>query len=320
MSFPGVITDRARISSTWEVLCAGRNDLTPFQRPEFLSGLTRSVPWAPILVDWDQGSSQWAFLRKRGPSSDLVLPPFCPFSSLLFSPESTPAQRATSMETLGIRGAGLPDSRLLAIDPQDWAATGRPSAPPGLTQQDMATWVINLAPLEDLMQDWSASARRTWRKHKDDYHFAEGGSVDDLVELVAAGYARHGKRLPIPGPALISWSEDLIHTEIGRLYTLMQGSTLAAGVLILRGPVRAWYWLAGSFPGPAMTVLLGHLLPHLHDQGVPAFDFMGANTPGISEFKRRFGGSSVSYPHWLHRTPTARLLEKAARIRQVWRR
>lgn len=320
MSFPGVITERARISSTWEAHCAGHSDLTPFQRPEFLEGLTRSVPWSPVLIDWDASLVQWSFVRRRGPSTDIVLPPFCPFSSLLAASGTTSEQRAASLGSLALRAGHLPESRLFAIDPQDWAASGRPAAPAGLAHHDMATWVVNLAPIDDLMQDWSASARRTWRKNQADYRFVEGGSVADLVDLVAAGYARHNRRLPLPAAALASWSEDLIRAGIGRLYTLMEGPVLVAGVLVVRGPVRAWYWLAGSRPGPAMTVLLGHLFAQLHEQGVPAFDFMGANTPGISEFKRRFGGSRVTYPHWSRKTPVARLLERAARIRHGWRR
>lgn len=320
MSFPRVITDRARISSTWEAHCAGRDDLTPFQRPEFLEGLTRSVPWTPVLVEWHPLLVQWSFVRRRGPSTELVLPPFCPFSSLLFEAGASATERAEALGTVGARVTGVPGSRLLAVDPQDWAMSGRPGAPPGLSQQDLSTWVITMAPLEELMPTWSASARRTWRKHETDYAFSEGGAVSDLVELVAAGYGRHGRRLPLPAPALVSWSEDLLAAGLGSLYTLSTPDSLAAGVLALHGPVRSWYWLAGSRPGPAMTILLGHVFDRLLARGVPAFDFMGANTPGISEFKRRFGGARVVYPHWSHRTPVASLLEKAARIRQGWRR
>ena len=215
---------------------------------------------------------------------------------------------------------GIPASRLFSVDPQDWAAAGRPAAPVGLTGQEKATWVVNLAPIEELMDAWSASARRTWRKHLGEYRFSEGGSTADLIALVEAGYARHGRRLPLSASALQSWSRSLMHAGLGTLYTLAEGSKLAAGILVLRGPVRAFYWLAGSLPGPAMTVLLGHVFEHLHQQGVPSFDFMGANTPGISEFKRRFGGARVIYPHWVRRTTVSSLLERAARIRRGWRR
>jgi hypothetical protein len=320
VSSPRVITERARISSTWEAHCAGRSDLTPFQRPEFLDGLSRSVPWKPVWIAWDDSLVQWSFVRRRGPSSELVLPPFCPFSSLLFAPEATTAQRTEALAQLGSREAHLPSSRLFALDPRDWETAGRPEAPSGLMQREMATWEVGLAPVEDLLPLWSASARRTWNKHREVYRFAEGGSISDLVDLVVSGYVRHGRRPPMAGTALVSWAQDLVGSGLARLYTVSEGDSMAAGVVTLVGPSRAWYWLAGSRPGPAMTILLGHLFGRLHDQGIPTFDFMGANTPSISEFKRRFGGRLVTYPHWHRKTPVASIFEQAARIRHGWRR
>lgn len=68
-----------------------------------------------------------------------------------------------------------------------------------------------------------------------------------------------------------------------------------AGVVVLHDDATAHYWIAGSRPGPAMTVLLGHLLERLASNGMKLFDFVGANTPSIAEFKRRFGPQLVSY-------------------------
>jgi hypothetical protein len=44
-----------------------------------------------------------------------------------------------------------------------------------------------------------------------------------------------------------------------------------------------------------MTVLLAEALPRLRADGLAAFDFVGANTPSIAEFKRRLGPALVPY-------------------------
>ena len=73
----------------------------------------------------------------------------------------------------------------------------------------------------------------------------------------------------------------------------------------------AHYWIAGSPPGPAMTVLLGHTLPRLRDAGLQRFDFVGANTPSIAEFKRHFGPTLTPYFHLEKITrPELRLLRR----------
>jgi hypothetical protein len=46
-----------------------------------------------------------------------------------------------------------------------------------------------------------------------------------------------------------------------------------------------------------MTVLIGTVVPRLHALGVKSFDFVGANTPSITEFKRRFGSVRQEYAY-----------------------
>ena len=83
------------------------------------------------------------------------------------------------------------------------------------------------------------------------------------------------------------------------------------GLAVLHDGRTAHYWIAGSTPGPAMTVLLGHTLPRLRDAGLQTFDFVGANTPSIAEFKRHFGPALTPYFHLEKFTrPELRLLHR----------
>ena len=60
-----------------------------------------------------------------------------------------------------------------------------------------------------------------------------------------------------------------------------------------------------------MTVLVGNLLARLRDQGVHMLDFVGANTPSIAEFKRKFGSRIVPYYRVEHVVrPELRVLQR----------
>ena len=82
-----------------------------------------------------------------------------------------------------------------------------------------------------------------------------------------------------------------------RLFTATPSDTDTpeGGLAVLHDGHTAHYWIAGSAPGPAMTVLLGHTLPRLRDDGIKLFDFVGAHTPSIAEFKRHFGPVLTPY-------------------------
>ena len=68
------------------------------------------------------------------------------------------------------------------------------------------------------------------------------------------------------------------------------------GLIVLVDGSSAYYWIAGSIPGAAMTVVTGQMLFRLRSEGISTVDFVGANTPSIAAFKRRFGPTLVEYP------------------------
>ena len=326
MSSAHLVHDPSSIRSAWEERCASHDDLSPFLTSAFLDGLDRIVPWHRVMVEWDNGVAWQTFIRRRGPNSDLILPPFCPFSAVLVPPAST----LPALHVLGHPIDGLPNDRLISLDPHLIDSMQDPdlplTVPSGLSVEQKATYVLDSTPLESALAGWSSSARRTFRKHQDRFEFMGPGQqppgksmetlIDRIVELVASGYERHGRSLPLPSESLAGWAGSLVKEGIGSVVGLRdrESDEWVAGIVLLHNRTRAWYWLAGSVPGPAMTVLLGHTLDHLHHQGIPSFDLMGANTSGISEFKRRFGGTLVEYPHWQARGILGQALDWAARL------
>jgi len=141
---------------------------------------------------------------------------------------------------------------------------------------------------------WSEATRRTFRNHRKDFDIVESPEVAPaIIQLCAASYLRHGRSFPGNQEALLR-----LVTHMGgrvRCFVARQNGTPQAGLAILHDGRTAHYWIAGSYPGPSMTTLIGHVLPHLHASGIATFDFVGANTPTIAEFKRRFGPDLVPY-------------------------
>ncbi len=311
----------------WVALLAKTTDPSPFLQPVFLEGIERITGWNRVVVDVPETGLACLFIRSRGPVRDVVLPPFCPYTALL--PEA--AASSPDWTALTGRGTGLPANRLISLTP---AISGPESSgyrqPADTASAEVIarqTYHLSTAPLEDALSSWSASPRRTWRKHANEFEFRvhpnsaaeEAGEscrdvIVELTELVKSGYARNGRRFPLEPSDLANWAVDLVDAGLAQLYSLYDRDkgTLAAGVVALKHQQMAWYWLAGSVPGPAMTVLMGYLQDDLHRQGIPVLDLMGANTPSIAEFKRRFGGELTPYLHIRTSTLAGSLIDQAA--------
>lgn len=296
----------------------GRPEPSPFHHPVFLDRLERIVPWKRLFLHAPGVGSASVFLRRRGPVGDIVLPPFCPFSAVLLN-----GSAGKSGDFLAA-SPHLPPTRLFSLPPGVRAEALGAASRAEIVER--FTFHLPTAPLEQAIERWSSSQRRSFRKHVDDYTYesldqdvlsragdAVRSRLESIAGLAAEGYARHGARLPLHTSGLVSLSEDLIREDLATLHVLRDSNDrVVAGVLALGNRHMAWYWLAGSEPGPAMTVLLAHLQDALHRADLPVLDLMGANTPGIAEFKRRFGGELRSYLHVRTSSLAGRLAEKAA--------
>lgn len=150
-------------------------------------------------------------------------------------------------------------------------------------------------------ENWSSGARRTWRSKVSEYDIREDlASAQQVIDLCAKSYKRHGRSLPAQPAALEALTKAM--GEWARVFVALRGNTPEAGLILLHDGHTAHYWIAGSLPGPAMTVLIGEVLPILSRDGITQFDFVGANTPSIAEFKRSFNPVLTQYYH-LRRRP-----------------
>ncbi len=244
------------------------------------------------------------FTRSQGPFSRIVVPGFTPYTSFLFA-EAKPNQEAW-MLLLDKLASSYDDLRfhlhpnIEDIRPAHWV---------NWRSTVYYTYRIDLESYNTDMASWSDGQRRNFRKHQDRYLFEENSDLlGKCIELCAAGYERKGRPFPLNPQSLLNITQDLASNQMIRVFAASSGKDAPgsqrpeAGLVILHDETTAYYWIAGSEPGPAMTVLIGKVLPALKEAGFKTFDFVGANTPNIAEFKRRFGATLTPY-HAVMKTP-----------------
>ena len=234
--------------------------------------------------------------KRRGPWREAIVPPFTPFSALILRDALNPADihsRTTPLESLLAELEAGYDRIHVHLDPE--YTDIRPAQWRGWTTRPLYTYRLNTA---DGPETWSKGAARTFRSGKDAYDLLEGNGVGSAAALLAtASYARQRRKTPLDKAALEALVRTAESTGIASSFAVRRRDSgdIQAGIVVLHANRKGYYWVVGSVPGPAMTVLLGKMLPRLHASGIEEFDLMGANTPTIAEFKRRFGARLTPY-------------------------
>lgn len=303
-----VLTQSAECRAAWKGTHTTWTNPSPFLHPVFQDGLERIVTWKRLVLTTPGDALLSTFVRSRGLVRDLVLPPFQPFSAI--GPVADPLDLIRRLRS----SPDLPSDWILSITPEQYAALHPKTMGRGIRVVERYTYHLSSGPFEVAIASWSAAQRRQVRKSVSDFVFwcshdlartagSEAKKLDEVIQravfLADSAYRRAGRRLPLPPRALARWARDLVYAGLARVYGLHDRHTgeIVAAIVALHDERTAWYWIAGSKPGPGMTVLMAHVQDELHAAGIATLDLMGANTPGIAEFKRRFGGQHVTYAH-----------------------
>lgn len=282
----------------WQALLAASPQASPFA----------SLPYARALqTHTDVTASLWfasnaatdlagvlVFSRRKGPFKRVLVPGFTQYTSLLLAAPADTLHEPL-LVLLNALAAAYDDLRFHLHPAMDdirvlnwikWQVV------------PYFTYLIDLKTYDLSKSDWSSSTRRNFNKHTAAYTIEEDiAHAGSCIALCAAGYTRSNRPFPMSPDALNRIAADLHAQQMVRTFVAIpQGEkTPRAGVVVLQDARRAHYWIAGSDPGPAMTVLIGHMLETLKASGIHTFDFVGANTPRIAEFKRRFGPTLTPY-------------------------
>ena len=283
---------------------------TPFSHPAAVDAYGRAFGWPPRVVALDDGTAAVpVFDKRRGPFRAAALPPLCPvLRPLLAEPlaEAASHARDSPLDRLLARLDGQAHQLTLALGDDDL----RPYRWAGWTATPRATYRLDLG--GDLDAGYSSAVRRTVRAQAGAFEVAEDrGLAAESVRLMADAYRRGGARLGLDEPAVAGLAEAFAEAGLARTFAARRGGTVEAAVTVATDGRTAFYWIAGSRPGPAMTVLMDRVLGRLAEGGAETFDWCGANVPTIAEFKRRFGPRLAPAPLVRRVThPALRLLDR----------
>lgn len=305
MTFDATILtlDEPSAQARWQVLEQASPQRSPFSTLSYARRAAEAYGLRCrmhlIVVNGQDTAGAIIFWRRRGPYREVRLPPFTQYSALLL--RATSSEAAVHARTSRLEM--LLDSLENTYDRLDLMATISDVRPANWRRwrvQPLYTYTLALASGPATMH-WSSSAVRTWRRYQECFRVEETGPdpARTVVSLCQESYRRHGRTLPGGQESLLSLVRNLQRDGQVRLFTATRHGqdAVEAGLAVLLNGDRACYWVAGSAPGPSMTVLLGRVLPLLGEAGVTHFDFVGANTPSIAEFKRRLGPRLTPYHH-----------------------
>ncbi len=293
----------AATRARWQVLWAASAQKTVFSSPTYAEAVLAATGFqCEVVLIREAGvdvAGTLVFWRRRGIFRQALIPSFTPFTPIL---HATPTDEATLLRR------DAPEEAVLSVL-EDRYDLAQMHYLPGQTDLRVCRWrgwqVVPLytyripAQTQDAwVARWSSGTRRTFRKARENYLVREEpDAATAVVGCLAESFRRQSRKIPFTQDRLVGWIEHLARAGLVRLFTATDKArgVRAAAVACLLDETVAYYWLAGSTPGPAMTVLLGEAVPLLFQEGYQWFDFVGANTPTIAEFKRRFSPSLIPY-------------------------
>ncbi len=170
----------------------------------------------------------------------------------------------------------------------------------GWTLHQMRTRRITIADAEALWSGYSQSLRRKLRRAgESDLHLDEDPSSSLMADCYDLSYQRHGIAPPIPKERVRRWIDELKRSGMVDMFAGRRLDGRCAAVrAVTRDGDMLYDWLAGADPAVAPSAshwLVDTILTRYHKHGCLYFDFMGANAPGVADFKRSFGGDLVPY-------------------------
>lgn len=301
----------------WERLLAQSDQASALSHLAFgaavESALGLPVWIAAVWEDEALRAGALVFEKRRGPFRAAALPPLVPYvTPLLDTPlrETDVHYRRSSLDALlGLIGGAFHQSSLV-LHPSLGDARALQWA--GWDVRPAYTYRLALRDRASATAGWSSTPKHTFKTQAEHFTVHEGPEgIPDVVALVAASHDRQDYVLGIAENTASSLALALTDAGLLRVFVARREAVAEAGIFVLSDGRTAHYWVAGSTPGPAMTVLVGQVLGRLRDEGVAYFDFVGANTPSIAEFKRKFGGTLVPYLRARHTAhPALRLLDR----------
>ena len=282
---------------TWEHLRAASIEATLFSSAEWLTTLATVFDRDATAIVALQGDVCLAGIplltHRRGPFRVAAPLPITLYAGILRTPGAGPllgtmlalVERRCHFVSLSARW-DEEDNQILSS--RGWTTRGR------------QTLLVPLGDTQVLWDGYSQALRRKLRR------IPVGGFLLDrdpssrtIITMFERSYSRHRVRPPLPAATLERWLHELRDRERAQCFAALHPDGRVAAVrVVLRDGRTIFDWLAGADPAVAPSAshwLVHTILEEYGRQGCAHFDFMGANTPGVTDFKRSFGGTVLPY-------------------------
>lgn len=159
---------------------------------------------------------------------------------------------------------------------------------------------LDVSDMQSVWNGYAQSLRRKLRRAEEaSFQLDNDPPTVEIVRMFEQSYLRHGNLPPIPGTIITPWLNLLRQRGIARCFAARHPDGRCAAVRVVVAEGGTLYdWLAGADPSvaPSASHWLLHSVIAWHSaRDFQLFDFMGANTPGVTDFKRSFGGYEYEY-------------------------
>jgi CelD/BcsL family acetyltransferase involved in cellulose biosynthesis len=282
---------------TWERLRASSHDRTLFNSAAWLSVLAQVFqrkPQAVILTDAaGEAAGIPLLLRQRGPLRLSAALPITLYAGMI-------RRTGSDIDVTPLLQAVEQQSHFVSLSTVWTAAEQSLLTARGWRLRPQQTIRMELGDLQAVWEGYNQSLRRKLRRVLDGgFRLDADPPTPIIIGMFEQSYSRHGIRPPLPGSTVERWLNELRRRDIARCFAARQADGRFAAVrVMLRDGAMLYDWLAGADPAIAPSAshwLLHTVLQRFSDDNCREFDFMGANTPGVTDFKRSFGGRISEY-------------------------
>lgn len=226
----------------------------------------------------------------------LSLPPLTPFSSILFSKNTTKEEQLTLVNKLieNIKASVFQISFDRSFQYSDLFIKH------GFRSSDKVSYIIDTSiDQNDLLNNLKYNTRRTIKSELANFSFTMDSNPDSITELNNMTFERQNKNVPY-SPTLLK----KLHAHFGKtnnahvLIVKDKSGTAHAGLFLVSDTKKMYCLAIGSDPSlrerNAVTLAIWKGILHAKNLGL-AFDFEGSSLPNVEPFFRRFGGEQIRY-------------------------
>ncbi len=286
----------------WERLATASRQANPFSRRAYAETVRDVLGFSIRLVGTVEGDELRAglllFERKYGPYRQVVVPPLTPYTTPLFDPplrETEINRRVSALDALIELLEGEYHSVDLHLHPT--LTDVRPFVWNRWRVTPLYTHRLNLTEADNLLQEASKSVRKRVRQKKEDWTIEPAPETPEVItQHVLQSYERSGGEAAYDATTHSRLLERLRQSDLLSIYTARNAEgVVKGGQALLHDAHTAYSWTGAGEPGPAKTLMLWQTMLDMKESGLRVFDFVGANTPSIAEFKRSFGAPLVAY-------------------------